>query len=88
MVEYLNDFNTISTQLQSTEFLLVEEIRSLFLMSNVPDSWKCLMVAMGNSLGNVKPNLSYVTSSYTGEKYNTKTTGKSEASIQFVERIW
>ena len=49
MAEYLNTFNSITTQLEMVEIMFADEIRALLILSSLPESWEGLVVALSNS---------------------------------------
>ncbi|KAE8705427.1 Endomembrane protein 70 protein family isoform 1 [Hibiscus syriacus] len=54
MAQYLNELNTITTQLSSVEIEFDDEVRALILLSSLPDSWNATITAVSSSSGNNK----------------------------------
>ena len=49
IVEHLNEFNMLTSQLESVVINLDDEIRALFLLSNLSETWDGLVMAVSNS---------------------------------------
>ena len=49
VVENLNEFNTITSQLASIKIVLDDEIISIILMCSMPDSWDNFIVSISSS---------------------------------------
>lgn len=54
VVEHVNEFNTVRNQLESAGIDFDDEIRAFVLLSNLPESWSGLVVAVSNSSGSAK----------------------------------
>lgn len=50
MAEHLNNFNTITSQLASVKITFDEEVRSLLILSSLPESWNSVVMAVSNSV--------------------------------------
>jgi len=51
VAEHLNEFNTVTNQLESVGIDFDDEIRALVLLSSLPESWNGLVVAVSNPPG-------------------------------------
>jgi hypothetical protein len=49
--EHLNDFNTITSQLESVGITFDDEVLALVILSSLPESWDGLVMAVSNSSG-------------------------------------
>ena len=49
IAEHLNEFNTLSSQLESVEINFDDEIRSLVLLSSLPKGWDGFVMVVSNS---------------------------------------
>ncbi|KAE8685506.1 Auxin-binding protein 1 [Hibiscus syriacus] len=49
MAQHLNELNTITTQLSSVEIEFDDEVRALFLLSSLPDSWNATVTTILDS---------------------------------------
>ncbi|MGV7988763.1 hypothetical protein PJP10_30760, partial [Mycobacterium kansasii] len=51
VAEHLNEFNTVTSQLESIGIIFEDEVRALLILSSLPDSWDGLVIAVSNSSG-------------------------------------
>ena len=54
IVDHINEFNMIVSQLSSVEINFEDEIKALILMSSLPESWDTVVAAISNSQGSDK----------------------------------
>ena len=54
IVDHLNEFNTITSQLSSVGINFDEEIRALLILFSLPKRWNGLVMTMSNSVS--RPN--------------------------------
>ena len=52
--DHINEFNMIVSQLNSVDNNFEDEIKSLILMSSLPESWDTIVVAICSSRGSEK----------------------------------
>ena len=50
VVDHLNEFNTITSQLSSIGINFDEEIRALLILCSLPKSWNSLVMVVSNSI--------------------------------------
>jgi len=48
---HLNEFNTLTSKLESVQINFEDEIRALVLLSSLPEAWDGLVMAVSNSCG-------------------------------------
>ena len=49
VVDHINEFNMIVSQLSSVEINFNDEIKALILMSSLPESWDTVVAAINSS---------------------------------------
>ena len=54
VVQYLNEFTTITNQLSSVEIDFDGEIHALIVFASLPNSWEAMRMAVSNSTGKEK----------------------------------
>ena len=54
VVDHINEFNMIISQLSSVEVNFEDEIKVLILMSSLPESWDTVVAAISSSRGSDK----------------------------------
>ena len=47
-VQYLNEFNTITSQLSTVEIEFNDEVRALILLASLPNSWEAMRMVVSN----------------------------------------
>ncbi|PSS08215.1 Endonuclease [Actinidia chinensis var. chinensis] len=78
VAEYLNDFNTITSQLESVTIIFDDEVRALFILSGLPDSWDSLVMAVSNSSGSSKLKYDDVVGIILSQELRRKSSGAAE----------
>ena len=72
IAEHLNDFELMIAQLSVTCLLLDDETRACLLLGSLPNSWKTLVVSLGNSALEGKVTLAMVKNSQFNEEIRRK----------------
>ena len=54
VVDHINEFNMIISQLSSVEINFKDEIKALILMSSLPELWDTIVAAINSSQGSNK----------------------------------
>ena len=54
VVQYLNEFNTITNQLSLVEIEFDEEVRALIVLASLPNSWETMIMVVSNFVGKRK----------------------------------
>lgn len=80
VAEHLNEFNTVTNQLESVGINFDDEIRALVLLSSLPESWNGLVVAVSNSSGSEKIKQEDVAGLILGEEARRRVSGEDTAS--------
>jgi hypothetical protein len=70
VVEHLNTFNTMVSQLVSVEIKISDEDKCISLLCSLLDSWDCLVVAIGSNTTSL--NFEEVVSSLLSEEMRRK----------------
>jgi hypothetical protein len=70
VVEHLNAFNTVVSQLVSIEIKILDEDKCISLLCSLPDSWDSLVVAIGSNTTALK--FDEVVSSYFSKEIRWK----------------
>ena len=60
VVDHINEFNVITTQLSSVEIDFDDEIKALILLSSLPKSWSATVTTMSNSFSLSKLKLNEI----------------------------
>jgi hypothetical protein len=83
MIEHLNSFNTLVSQLVSVNITIAEEYKCIILLCSFPDSWNNLVVEIGS---NTQSTLKYedVVSSLLSEEMRWKTMDGHSTYVLFV----
>ena len=76
VIEHLNEFNTITSQLESVVSVFDDEVRALLLLSSLPNSWNNLVVVVGISSRSKKLKLDDVIGFILGEESSNKSLGE------------
>ena len=78
VAEHLNAFNIITNQLASVKIILDDEIRVIFPMCSMPNSWENLIVAMSTSTTTGTLKFDDVSSSLMNEELRCKSIVESQ----------
>ena len=83
MIEHLNSFNTLVSQLGSVNITIAEEDKCITLLFSLPDSWDNLVVAIGST---TQPTLKYedVVASLLSEEMRQKSMDGHSTDALFV----
>ena len=60
VIDHINEFNIITTQLNSIEIDFDDEIRVLILLSSLPESWSATMTTVSSSSSSSKLKLNEI----------------------------
>jgi len=80
IVGYLNEFNTLTSQLELVEIYFEDEIRALILLFSLLDAWDGLVMAVSNSCGIRILKFDDDMGVLLSEKMRRKTSGSAETS--------
>ena len=80
VAEHLNNFNTVTSQLESVDIKFDDEVRALLILAGLPDSWDNLVMAVSNSSGSSKLKYDDVVSIILNEELRRKSSGAAETS--------
>ncbi|KAE8676976.1 Vesicle-associated protein 4-1 [Hibiscus syriacus] len=80
VAQYLNELNTIITQLSSVEIEFDDEVRALILLSSLPDSWNATVTAVSSSSGNNKLKFDDVRDLVLSEEIRRRESGETSTS--------
>ena len=50
VADYLNEFNTLTSQLSSVNVNFDDEVRALLILCSMPESWNSLVMVVSNSV--------------------------------------
>ncbi|CAH9109835.1 unnamed protein product [Cuscuta epithymum] len=75
VVDHLNEFNVITTQLSAVEIKFDDEIHALILLSSLPESWNGTMTAVSASSGKEKLKFDEVRNLVVSEEIRRKESG-------------
>ena len=85
VVEHLNDFEGLVTELNVTGLSLDDETQACVLLGSLPDSWDTLVVSLSNSAPDGKVTLDMVRSSLFKEEVHRKDAGESSSQALVTE---
>jgi len=80
VVGHLNEFNTLTSQLESVEINFEDKIRALVLLSSLPEAWDGLVMAVSNSCGTVTLKFDDVVGVLLSEEAHGKSSRLAETS--------
>ncbi|KAK2990145.1 hypothetical protein RJ640_007547 [Escallonia rubra] len=80
VVDHLNDFNSVTNQLESVGINFDDEIRALLFLCSLPDSWNNLVTTVSNSTISGTLTLNDVVSSVMNDEIRRKTIGDGISS--------
>ena len=80
VVKHLNDFNTLTSQLESVKINFDYKIRVLVLLSSMPETWDGLIVAVRNSCGTETLKFDDATDVLLSKEARKKSTGSAMTS--------
>jgi len=78
ITEHLNEFNTLTSQLESVEINFDDETRALVLLSSLPETWDGLMMAVSSSCGTRILKFDNAVGIFLSEKVRRKSSGAVE----------
>ena len=90
VAKHLNEFNMLTTQLESVGINFDDKIRALVLLSSLPETWNGLMMAESNSFGTGTLKFDDAVGVLLSEEASKKSSGATETSesVLSIERRW
>ncbi|CAH9144429.1 unnamed protein product [Cuscuta epithymum] len=85
VVEHLNEFNLITTQLSAVGIKFDDEIHALILLSSLPESWNRMVTAVSASAGKEKLKFDEVRNLVVSEEIRRKESGLASGSTLSTE---
>ena len=85
VVDHINEFNVITTQLSSIEIDFDDEIKALIPLSSLPESWGATVTAMSSSFGSSKLKLNEIRDLILSEDVHRKESGEASCSVLNIE---
>ena len=86
VVDHINEFNMVVSQLSSVEINFEDEIKALILMSSLPESWNTVVAAVSSSRGSDKLNFDEIRDVVLSESIRKQETGDSSGNALSVDR--
>lgn len=80
VVEHLNKFNTVTSQLTSVGINFDSEVRALLIFPSLPDSWDGFVIIVSNSLGSSSMKYNDMVSMILSDEGHRKSTSSGETS--------
>eukprot|EP00253_Pinus_taeda_P009048 PITA_09048 len=86
VVDHLNDFNTVTSQLSSVGVTFDDEVRALLFLCSLPESWNGLVMAISNSISRSSTlNFVDVVGAILSEEMRRKSSGETSDNALVVE---
>ena len=86
VVDHINEFNMIVSQLSSVEINFEDEIKALILMSSLPESWDTVVAAISSSRGSDKLKFDEIRDVVLSESIRKRETENSSSSALSVDQ--
>ena len=86
IVDHINEFNMIVSQLSSVEINFEVEIKALILMSSLPKLWNTVVAAISSSRGSDKLKFDEIRDVVLSESIRKRETGNSSGSALSVDQ--
>ncbi|KAL2230807.1 UNVERIFIED_CONTAM: Retrovirus-related Pol polyprotein from transposon TNT 1-94 [Sesamum indicum] len=78
VVDHLNDFNQLTTQLASLDIVFDDEVKALILLSSLPDSWDVVVTSMSTLSGKEKMKFDNIRDMMLNEETRRKSRSKGK----------
>ena len=86
VVDHINEFNMIVSQLSSVEINFDDEIKALILMSSLPESWDTIVAAISSFRGSDKLKFDKIQDVVLSESIRKREIGNSSGSALSVDQ--
>ena len=86
VVDHINEFNMIVSQLSSVEINFEDEIKALILVSSLPESWDTIVAAISSSRGSDKLKFDEIRDVVLSESIRKWKIGDSSGNALSVDR--
>ena len=85
IVDHINEFNMITTQLSSVEIDFDDEIKAVILSSSLPKSWGATVTVVSSSFGSSKLKLNEIRDLILSEDVRRRELGEALCSTLNIE---
>lgn len=82
MVEHLNEFNSVTSQLSSVQIYFEDEVRALILLSSLPESWNATVTGVSSSKESTKLKYDDIRDLILSEEIRKMESGESSGSYR------
>ncbi|GJV95640.1 hypothetical protein Tco_1547217 [Tanacetum coccineum] len=85
VADHVNEFNSILSRLMSVDIKFNDEVQALLLLSSLPESWLCTVIAVSGSTESTKLKFNNIRDLILGEDIRRKTSGEYSNSLLSAE---